>query len=78
MRFHSRLTDPGRVIPASVIGAAVAGALTMMFHIGLPAPHGVFVIGIVQGNPLLYALAILIGAIVTAVLVGVLKKPKAE
>jgi PTS system fructose-specific IIC component len=67
------------VIPASVIGAAVAGALTMMFHIGLPAPHGgVFVIGIVQGNPLLYALAILIGAIVTAVLVGVLKKPKAE
>ncbi|PEC44888.1 PTS fructose transporter subunit IIABC [Priestia megaterium] len=71
--------DPGRVIPASVIGAAVAGALTMMFHIGLPAPHGgVFVIGIVQGNPLLYALAILIGAIVTAVLVGVLKKPKAE
>lgn len=39
---------------------------------------GVFVIGIVQGNPLLYALAILIGAIVTAVLVGVLKKPKAE
>jgi PTS system fructose-specific IIC component len=51
----------------------------MMFHIGLPAPHGgVFVIGIVQGNPLLYALAILIGAIVTAVLVGVLKKPKAE
>ncbi|MGW9099188.1 PTS fructose transporter subunit IIABC [Priestia megaterium] len=71
--------DPGRVIPASVIGAAVAGALTMMFHIGLPAPHGgIFVIGIVQGNPLLYALAILIGAIVTAVLVGVLKKPKAE
>ncbi|AWD66939.1 MULTISPECIES: PTS fructose transporter subunit IIABC [Priestia] len=71
--------DPGRVIPASVIGAAVAGALTMMFHIGLPAPHGgVFVIGIVQGNPLLYALAILIGAIVTAVLVGILKKPKAE
>jgi fructose PTS system EIIBC or EIIC component len=71
--------DPGRVIPASVIGAAVAGALTMMFHIGLPAPHGgVFVIGIVQGNPLLYALAILIGAIVTGVLVGLLKKKKAE
>ncbi|MBD0837045.1 PTS fructose transporter subunit IIA, partial [Aestuariibaculum suncheonense] len=32
--------DPGRVIPAAVIGSAVAGALSMVFGIGLPAPHG--------------------------------------
>lgn len=71
--------DPGRVIPATVIGSAVAGALTMVFGIGLPAPHGgVFVIPVVDGNPLLYVLAILIGSIVTALLVGVLKKPVNE
>lgn len=71
--------DPGRVIPATVIGSAVAGALTMIFGIGLPAPHGgVFVIPVVEGNPLLYVLAILIGSIVTALLVGVLKKPVNE
>ncbi|MFC3882164.1 fructose-specific PTS transporter subunit EIIC [Bacillus songklensis] len=71
--------DPGRVIPATVVGSAVAGALTMMFGIGLPAPHGgVFVIPVVKGNPLLYILAILIGSIVTALLVGFLKKPVNE
>ncbi len=68
--------DPARVIPSAVIGAAVAGGLSMMFHIGLPAPHGgIVVIPLVQGNPLAYALAIIIGAIVTGVLVGLLKRP---
>ncbi|MGG1574051.1 PTS fructose transporter subunit IIABC [Fictibacillus sp. NRS-1165] len=68
--------DPGRVIPSIVAGSATAGALTMLFGIGLRAPHGgVFVIPFVQGNPLLYGLAIVIGAIVTALLVGFWKKP---
>lgn len=70
--------DPLRVIPSLMVGSAVAGALTMMFGIGLPAPHGgIFVIPLV-GWPiaaLLYLLAILIGSIVTAVLVSLLKKP---
>lgn len=71
--------DPARVIPACVIGSAIAGALTMLFKIGLPAPHGgVFVIPIVIGNPFLYALAILIGSIVTALIVGFLKPIKIE
>jgi fructose-specific phosphotransferase system IIC component len=71
--------DPARVIPACVIGSAIAGALTMLFKIGLPAPHGgVFVIPIVIGNPFLYALAILIGSIVTALIVGFLKPMKKE
>ncbi len=71
--------DPGRVIPSVIIGSAIAGALTMMFRIGLPAPHGgLFVIGVVKGNPFLYLVAILIGSIVTAVLVGLLKKPVQE
>lgn len=51
----------------------------MLFKIGLPASHGgVFVIPIVIGNPFLYALAILIGSIVTALIVGFLKPMKKE
>ncbi|TQS75281.1 PTS fructose transporter subunit IIA [Ornithinibacillus gellani] len=69
--------DPGRVIPAAVVGSAVAGGLSMFFHIGLPAPHGgVFVIPIIEGNPFLYLLAIAIGSAVTAIMLGVLKKDK--
>ncbi|WP_243299048.1 PTS fructose transporter subunit IIABC [Bacillus litorisediminis] len=67
--------DPGRVIPSIVVGSAVAGALSMLFEIGLPAPHGgIFVIPLIEGNPFLYVLAILIGAVITAILLGVLKK----
>lgn len=71
--------DPLRVIPAAVVGAATAGALTMAFHIKLLAPHGgIIVFPFVQGSALLYLLAVVIGAIVTALLVGVLKKTKSE
>ncbi|MBV4441325.1 PTS fructose transporter subunit IIABC [Clostridium tyrobutyricum] len=69
-------SDPGRVIPASIVGAAVAGGLSMIFNIGLPAPHGgIFVIPVINGNPLLYILAIVIGSFITAGLLGVFKKP---
>ncbi|MBV4420271.1 fructose-specific PTS transporter subunit EIIC [Clostridium tyrobutyricum] len=72
-------SDPGRVIPASVVGAAVAGGLSMIFNIGLPAPHGgIFVIPVINGNPLLYILAIVIGSFITAGLLGVFKKPLAQ
>jgi fructose PTS system EIIBC or EIIC component len=68
--------DPFRVIPSIVTGAAVAGALTMAFGIGLPAPHGgLFVFPVVEGNPFFYLLAVLIGSVITALMVGFLKKP---
>ncbi|MGM7720185.1 PTS fructose transporter subunit IIABC [uncultured Metabacillus sp.] len=71
--------DPGRVIPSIVTGSAVAGALAMFFGNGLRAPHGgAFVIPLVEGNPLLYLLAIVIGAIVTAIMLGLLKKRVSE
>ena len=74
--------DPARVIPASVVGAALTGGLTMLFDIGLRAPHGgVFVMGLVDGGigkVLLYALAIVAGALVTALLAGILKKNKMQ
>lgn len=70
--------DPARVIPSAVLGAATTGALTMLFNIGLPAPHGgIFVIGFVDGGLgqiVLYLLAIAVGTIVTAFAAGLLKK----
>ncbi|MRG88331.1 PTS fructose transporter subunit IIABC [Salinibacillus xinjiangensis] len=70
--------DPARVIPSTVVGAAVTGGLSMLFNIGLPAPHGgIFVIGLVDGGlakAFLYAIAIIIGSFVTAVVAGMLKR----
>ena len=68
--------DPLRVIPSVMAGSAVAGALSMMFSIGLRAPHGgLFVIPLVDGSWLMYILAVVIGSIVSALLMGFLKKP---
>ena len=67
--------DPVRVIPSCIVGAAVAGALSMAFECTLRAPHGgIFVVPTI-GNPLMYLLAILVGSVVTALLLAILKKP---
>ncbi len=67
--------DPIRVIPSCVIGAAIAGGLSMFFKVLLPAPHGgIFVVPVVT-HPVQYMISILIGSIVTAVLIGYIKKP---
>lgn len=70
--------DPTRVIPSVMAGAAVTGGLSMLFDIGLRAPHGgLFVIGFVEGgitSIFLYLASIIVGAIVTALLAGVWKK----
>lgn len=67
--------DPVRVIASCIVGSALAGALTEAFGITLPAPHGgIFVIPLVN-NPLLYLVAILIGSVVTAIMLGIWKKP---
>ena len=68
-------SDPIRVLPSCIIGAAISGALSMAFHIELRAPHGgLFVLPIVN-NPALYLLAIVIGSVITAVILGFIKKP---
>lgn len=67
-------SDPIRVIPSCMIGAAISGALSMAFHIELRAPHGgIFVLPIVN-NPIMYLLAIVIGSVVTAVILGFIRK----
>ncbi|MGM0756815.1 MAG: PTS fructose transporter subunit IIABC [Bacillota bacterium] len=67
--------DPLRVIPSAVVGAAVAGGLTEFFRVTLPAPHGGLFVFWVTNHPVLYIISILIGAVVTALLLGILKKP---
>lgn len=66
--------DPLRVLPSLIIGSAVGGALSMMFDCTLMAPHGGIFVFPVVGNPLFYLLSLIIGTIVGAVLLGVLKK----
>ncbi|WP_369716769.1 PTS fructose transporter subunit IIABC [Leptotrichia sp. HSP-536] len=65
--------DPTRVIPASVIGSAIAGALTGLFSIKIPAPHGGILVMALSNNFLLYLLAVVIGSIAAAFVLGFLK-----
>lgn len=66
--------DPTKVIPASIIGSAVAGALTMFFGIKIPAPHGGILVMFLSNNFFMYLLSIVIGAAVAAVILGLIKK----
>lgn len=67
--------DPLRIIPSCVVGSAVTGALTMAFDCTLRAPHGgIFVVPTI-GNPLMYLVSILVGAVVGCVVLSILKKP---
>ncbi len=71
-------SDPLRVLPSCIIGSAAAGALSMAFKCTLMAPHGGIFVFPVVGNALMYLLALIIGTVVSAVLLGVLKKKAAE
>lgn len=67
-------SDPLHVLPACVVGSGIAGALSMVFHCTLMAPHGgVFVFPVV-GNAIMYVLALVVGTAVSAFLLGILKK----
>ena len=69
--------DPVHVLPACIVGSGLAGALSMAFGCTLMAPHGgIFVVPVME-NAVMYLAALVIGTVVSAVLLGVLKK-KAE
>jgi PTS system fructose-specific IIC component len=73
--------DPFRVIPANMIGSALAGAISMLFGVQLRVPHGgIFVLPIPDAvtNLGFYVLALVAGTVVTALLLGILKKNAAE
>ncbi len=66
--------DPLRVIPSCLAGAAVAGGLSMAFGCTLRAPHGGLFVLPTIGNPIMYLAAVVIGAIIGCVILGILKK----
>lgn len=71
-------SDPIRVIPACIIGSGIAGGLSMFFRVQLPAPHGgLFVLPVVT-NPIMYLVAIVVGSVITALILGFIKKPVQE
>ena len=66
--------DPIAIIPSLIIGSGITGALSMFLKVGCPAPHGgVFVLPVVQ-NAVMFLAVIAIGVVLTALLIGVLKK----
>lgn len=67
-------SDPLHVIPACIAGSAVAGALSMAFKCTLMAPHGGIFVFPVVGNGLMYFAALVVGTIISALLLGALKK----
>ena len=67
-------SDPLHVLPACIIGSGLAGALSMVFNCTLMAPHGGIFVFPVVGNGLMYFVALVAGTIVSAVLLGALKK----
>lgn len=66
--------DPLHVLPSCIIGSALAGALSMAFHCTLMAPHGGIFVFPVVGNAVMYLVALVAGTVVSALLLGVLKK----
>lgn len=65
--------DPARVIPSTIVGGALAGAISMGAHVASPAPHGgIWIIGLAQ-NPLMFLVAVVAGTVVSALVYVVLK-----
>ena len=70
-------SDPLHVIPSCIIGSAVAGAMSMAFNCTLMAPHGGIFVFPVVGNAVMYLAALVVGTVISAVLLGILKKKAA-
>ena len=71
-------SDPVHIIPPCAVGAAVAGALSMLFGCTIPAPHGgIFVLGVVVNWPM-YIAALAVGVGIAAVLMGMIRKKQVQ
>ncbi|WP_028983053.1 fructose-specific PTS transporter subunit EIIC [Sporolactobacillus terrae] len=67
--------DPLHIIGSSVIGAAIAGGLTQLWNINIPAPHGGIFVVLLGNHPILFLVSIIIGSIVSGLILGLWKKP---
>ncbi|OKP75520.1 PTS fructose transporter subunit IIC [Paenibacillus sp. P3E] len=67
--------DPMRVLTSCIAGSAVAGGLTQLWKINVPAPHGGIFVAALSSNALLFILAVLIGSVISGLTLGLWKKP---
>ncbi|SFS50012.1 fructose-specific PTS transporter subunit EIIC [Paenibacillus sp. 453mf] len=67
--------DPLRVLTSCIVGSAVAGGLTQLWAINLPAPHGGIFVAALASNALMFLLAVAIGAVISGLILGLWKKP---
>ena len=70
--------DPMRVIGSSILGSAIAGGLTQLWAVSIPAPHGGLFVITLANRPLMFLLALLIGTAVSALTLGLWKKDKTQ
>lgn len=66
--------DPLRVIPACMVGSAIAGALTMLFNVTIAAPHGGILVMLLSNKFIIYLECVLFGSLVSGILLGLLKR----
>ena len=71
-------SDPLHVLPSLIVGSGIAGAISMAFDCTLMAPHGGIFVFPVVGNTAMYVLSLVVGTIISAVLLGILKKDVKE
>lgn len=67
--------DPMRVLTSCILGSAVAGGLTQLWNINVPAPHGGIFVAALSSNALLFLLAVAIGSVISGLILGLWKKP---
>ena len=70
--------DPMRVIGSSIVGSAIAGGLTQLWGVSIPAPHGGLFVITLANRPLMFLLALLIGTAVSALMLGFWKQDKTQ
>ena len=70
--------DPMRVIGSSIVGSAIAGGLTQLWGVSIPAPHGGLFVITLANRPLMFLLALLIGTAVSALMLGLWKQDKTQ
>ena len=70
--------DPMRVIGSSIVGSAIAGGLTQLWAVSIPAPHGGLFVITLANRPLMFLLALLIGTVVSALMLGLWKQDKTQ
>jgi PTS system fructose-specific IIC component len=69
--------DPLRVLSSCILGSAVAGGLTQLWNINVPAPHGGIFVAALSSHALLFLLAVIIGSVISGLILGLWKKPLA-